>query len=38
MYKQSFIPFSGGHPRFVGNASFLLNELLHSVGPDDRSD
>lgn len=27
-------PFRGGNPRFVGNASFLLDELLDSVRPD----
>lgn len=26
------------HSRFVGNASFLLDELLYSVGPDDGTD
>lgn len=33
-----FIPLSRGHPRFVGHASFLLDELLYSVGPDNGSD
>ena len=33
-----FIPFGVGHPRFVGHAALLLDELLDRVGPDDGSD
>lgn len=31
-------PFSRRQPSFVGNASFLLDELLYSIGPDNGSD
>lgn len=34
----SFEPFCWWHPWFVGHASFLLDELLYSIGPDDGSD
>lgn len=31
-------PFGWRHPGLVGNAPFLLDELLYSIGPDDGSD